>query len=495
MRPPDPAIVLCVALASVVARAEGPRAARPAPVIKIGARTWTDRHLIGLTKNQLQTSFSREVKGYSLQWIRRTLRLQGALLPHPHLATEKDRAKLEDALFAAIYANTLRTAIENLLGSEVCGAIVAEHGISLSEYIDMDVLRDAFAREVGALEFLYEHRAAPNEANTKLYEEMKRRFRYKEPFERWDKFRRLEPRLARFQWMHLQTWGKAKGQEEARIRGLIAHLLLRNACRPGGPFYQKARAEYGHARSVWHVVNVDDYKGDEARLQALLELLINDEGDLAIDGLTFTRQWLHGLHVHIAWTDSAQPGAGPHGIPTRPVVGRMLKLGPTRYQIAAYRARGDLAEPDAAKMRPFLEDLAYVLAQQRFLPPIELLTKDLGPGVSLRQLLVGLRHFTPVCVCGSVSAGGLIKRPYPAEEFEDHDAEIHTVAIRGAKLALTEDDEGARQLVGEILARCEKIKPRAPRRALLRVARLVCRQMKLQAQLEQVDAVIKTLKP
>lgn len=489
-------LVPSACLVALVAPVRNAQAADgPVPVIRIGRRVWTEKELLGVSRNELRARFDQEEKEYTVEWLRRVLRLNGALLFSPELANEKDRRKLADALFKVLHTNALRSAAANLLGAQLLDRVVSQHGIDPGDWLDDKVLRDGFRRQVAALDFICAHREAPHERNKQLHEEMVKRFRYEKPFELWDKHRRIDPRRARFQWSHLCTWGKATGQEDARIKRAMAFYLLQRACSEGGPFFDGARRRRAKRDTVYTVVDLVNYKGDREQLGRMFRLLVGRDGDVAREGIAFARQWLSGLDVDVGFSVSRHAPRGPARDAREPLVGELLRTGPAQYTIAGYARRGAVPAAPPPSGEWVFRCEAFILARERFLPDVQLLVDDVGQGVGLLQLSYDLGSVGKSALSPDVKLGEFIRRPYPAEEFEDHDGEIHTAAVRGATLVLANDKAGAQKLVADLLVQCGKLKPRAPRRALLRVARLVCLQLKLQAELKHVEAAAKAVGP
>jgi hypothetical protein len=439
-------------------------------VMTVGSIPYNHRQLFGISATDLRSRFDSEVKAYTDQALLAELDRMGYFHRHPEMKLKLGtRPALEGAVFDSAYQGMLDFACRRLLLAHVTDEILRRHRVRIAEYVNLDVLGAALSNQIGLLEFLYDHKTDPASQNDPLYAEADEKFGLAVPKEGWGDLRDIL--RARPGWMRWTVVALRRSEDVNRyaLRALLAHYLLQQACEEGGVYYERAKAEMQFDNSEVYRVHVSGYVGNSQVLQEYLNNVIDQDGDVALQGVLRLQTWFAGagtatrMGVDRAIGGSLVPGN------SSPTIGVLSRLSPDAFEVLGWarkRERDGTTDTERKALAVFWQVNAYKMAVADFLPEVHSAIAGWQPNVELLGEAVSVDGRD--LVMPEVKVGDFIRRPYPGKpfkEFEQQKAAIQELAVRAALAVQTRDSKAADELQAELGRRGQSAETQAVRAA------------------------------
>jgi hypothetical protein len=245
-------------------------------VVAIDGKSYSEVDLTGYTKAETEEAFLAEVAKLSDKDF-------GAFLgdrdmpgetpeaeQHKPSKTPAEARKAAAAkLFEREYTVGLLSTVESAILSKALDRLVEAHGLVTSDYVDIEALNRAMARQRQLIEFFTENKTADRARAYWVYEEACRRYGLavsRQEFEMWP------PGLLRLPsngWL-VQWTLRNDRYREARAKAAVLGYLLQPTCEPDGFYGEKAASIERFLDGGLLTMVVSGYTGDASALDRLL---------------------------------------------------------------------------------------------------------------------------------------------------------------------------------------------------------------------------------
>ena len=451
-------------------------------VVTVGSTPYSHRQLFGVSAKDLRSQFDNQVKAYTDEVLLAQLNGMGYFRRHPEMKSKLGaRAALEGAVFDSAYQGMLDFACRRLLLAQVTDEVLRRHRAQLAEYFNLDVLGAALGKQIGLLEFLYDHKADPPSQNEALYAEANEKFGLAAPKENWATLRDIiRPRP---DWMRWSVVALRRSEDVDRyaLRALLAHYLLQASCEEGGVYYERAKADMQFDNSEVYRVRVSGYAGNSQILQAYLNTVVDKDGDVALQGVRRLQTWLTSAGTATRMDVDRAIGSSVTAGNQSPTIGVLSRLSPNAFEIlgwASKRERDGATAMQRKALAVFWQVRAYKMAVADFLPEVRSAVGGWEPNIESLGEVVSVDG--RALIMPEVQVGDFIKRPYPSQpfaEFEHQRAAIQELAVRAALAAQTHDSKAGDELQAELGRRGRSAETQAVRAAYEALAQRLSKEL------------------
>jgi hypothetical protein len=432
------------------------------PLFRIGDRTYDFISSLGVSKKELRTLFDAEVRKVSEDEIKGWLTDGGRTeLPRP---IRNGRTELEQLLWEFALNTTADHAFRVLVLASITDRIVATHRIDLADYFRMEDIRSAMKRQVALGEFFYATKDAPAEQNERLYEQARRKYRTSASltFKEFADVRRRTKASPFFDRWYLES---AKAVESQWAKAFVAHYLVKEACEKG-VYWRNAREYVEFMHSAVCIVDLENYRGDDAALRRALSKISTKDGTVIRGGLVEFRNSLVTYSPSVTVSATTLFGSKAPVSRQLPTMGAIYRPKPGSVRCFFWETKFVPSKKDEANLQLFYQNHGYQFAAEDLALVVEGLTKEFEPNMrlALQALSVPGRNRVP-----GVEMADPVLKPYPGKPFEDlvlHQALLDTFAVKLAGARLSDDLDNMMQLHREIEKAMKSIQADVVRRSL-----------------------------
>jgi hypothetical protein len=434
------------------------RAASDQLVMTINGTPYSHRQLFGMDAKELRSQFDSAVKNYTDESLHSYLESSGYLRRHPEAkASLATRQELESAVFESADQAMLDFACRHLVLAHLGDEILRRHQAKAADFFNLDALNAALARQIGLIDFLYDHQAEPATRNEALYVEANEKLGLAISKDAWPTLREMVRK--RPVWMRWGAVALRRSEQVDRyvLRAVLAHYLLQAACAEGGVYYERAKTEVQFGRSELYRIRVSGYVGSPDVLQEYLNSVVDKDGDVALQGVQQLQLWFNGAgmtaHMQVDRAIGGMLGDGA----SVPALGALSRINPDTFEMVGWARKRELegtTDNDKKALAIFWQSRAYKMAVADFLPEVKSAIGTWQPNIALLAEAVSVEGKS--LVLPEVKVAEFIRRPYPAkpfEEFERQRVALQEMAVRAALVARKHDSKAGAQLEQELAQR------------------------------------------
>ncbi|HEY7424430.1 MAG TPA: hypothetical protein VH682_09400 [Gemmataceae bacterium] len=446
-------LVLCLVASTVLTGAVD---AAEKPLFRVGTKSYTLADIAGVEEATLLKQCREVLRPQSLDALLEKLseeqRKEVLALPEP-----KRREAAERLRFRMALRPLTRRAFQIILFAGITDRIVAEHGVDLEDYFDIELVRRSVRRSAIYGQYLYK---SPDDesADERLRQEMNRALGIQWTKEAWRKSRTFVRSLSPLGRWH-PSFSRSPYYEELSWKAVLVHALLKKAC-DDGIYARQAAHLIDVEKSDFLLIRISSYQGDRRHLEEFVDAALKDGEirSLRDDPIKELGELLRKTSPSLQLRGTFENGGKMiHGYSAFPV-GKLIEFLPGQFLLYTWNNRfrfESLSPADKKALRTPIVNYSFPLGALDYFPDVEVYAKDLYPLDPVGEL-PSLTSDGMLPIVGlEMAVKGYDKKPYPAEPFAQH--RECTTAIQAALLrAVAAHTRGDKDAVPAVIADLRK---------------------------------------
>lgn len=429
------------------------RVRKERPVLKVDNKHYFLKDLLGFTEAEYRAEVRRRCKRLNDDELKAAILRLGHHKARQAIEAAEDRDELEQVAIEITLQRAVERSIAFPIAANIMRKIFSRHGTSLEEYCDVDAIRKLAMKRPNVKKRILEMHEK-GVSYDEIAATVNKEFEVQKNLEFTAQTVRYSIEDKGISPAGITEFLFENGQlKEEWACSAILSDVLRGTYDDDSYYCTLAAAETIRSMSMLRRLQIHQYSGSVEPLNEIAKNIVNDQGMMARAGASTVERWLSQFDLGAYATgedvfsgDVLERGRND----LHAVVGKVERNTHESYSIFGLKK---IWSVDNEAYRSVHKGAAASLALADYYPEVVVWLPEQH---SLSDRIVPIT--TLFMLQGPFRPGRLLKKPYPAEYFDDwkrNQGKMQTFLMRAALVSIQKDAEAADALMGE-LAEAEK---------------------------------------